>query len=359
MNPFFRIEMLPAQQGDCLWIEYGDPQHPSRVLVDGGTPETFAAFRQRLSQVPENDRRFELLIVTHIDNDHIGGALELLGERPPGLSFDDIWFNGWRHLPGSGFEEFGPVQGEKLTILLDQPGCPWNEHFNRHTVVVPDAGPLPAKALAGGMQLTLLSPGTQELSDLRPVWETECRKAGLDPAKPPPPPELVPQGVEVMGTLDINALAATPFKADTSEANGSSIAVLAEFGGHRALLGGDAHAGVLLRNVKRLAANAGQERLKLDAFKLPHHGSKANVSQALLAEIECPRYLFSTNGAQFKHPDKEAVARTIRFGGPGVELIFNYHSEFSALWESSSWMSQYGYRVDYPAMDNVGKVVEL
>ena len=32
----FRIDMLPAREGDCLWIEYGDPDHLNRMLVDGG-----------------------------------------------------------------------------------------------------------------------------------------------------------------------------------------------------------------------------------------------------------------------------------------------------------------------------------
>ena len=31
-----KIEMLLAGHGDCLWIEYGDPQAPRRVLIDGG-----------------------------------------------------------------------------------------------------------------------------------------------------------------------------------------------------------------------------------------------------------------------------------------------------------------------------------
>jgi hypothetical protein len=35
-----RIEMLPAQQGDALWIEYGDPAKPRLVLIDGGTKPT-------------------------------------------------------------------------------------------------------------------------------------------------------------------------------------------------------------------------------------------------------------------------------------------------------------------------------
>ena len=67
-----KIEMLRAGHGDCLWIEYGDPQHPRRVLIDGGATGTHKrALRPKLLGLPEKDRRFELLMVTHIDADHI------------------------------------------------------------------------------------------------------------------------------------------------------------------------------------------------------------------------------------------------------------------------------------------------
>ena len=32
----FTVEMLPAYLGDSLWVEYGNPQKPSRLLIDGG-----------------------------------------------------------------------------------------------------------------------------------------------------------------------------------------------------------------------------------------------------------------------------------------------------------------------------------
>ena len=31
----FRLEVLPARYGDCLWIEYGDAAAPRRILIDG------------------------------------------------------------------------------------------------------------------------------------------------------------------------------------------------------------------------------------------------------------------------------------------------------------------------------------
>jgi len=359
MTKIFRVHMLPARQGDCLWIEYGDPQFPHRVLIDGGTPGTINALQERISQLPVDERRFELLVITHVDSDHIGGTLALVNQNLPGLVFDDIWFNGWRHLPGSGFEEFGPVQGEELTTWLAAPGRPWNEHFHQKTVYVPDKGPLPVKDLTGGMKMTLLSPGKKELSNLRPKWEQECHKAGIDPAKPPPPLPPLPPGFEGMGAVNIDALAKSHFNQDTSEANGSSIALLAEFDGRRILLAGDAHAPVLLKNIQRQAKGDGQERMRLDAFKLPHHGSKANLSKELLNKIECPRYLFSTDGTQFKHPDREAAACVIRSGGPHPELLFNYRSEYNKLWDNTQWMEKYGYSVKYPDEHQEGLQVDL
>ena len=43
----------------------------------------------------------------------------------------------------------------------------------------------------------------------------------------------------------------------------------------------------------------------MDAVKLPHHGSRNNVSQELIEVIESRSYLFSTSGAVYKHPDRE------------------------------------------------------
>jgi hypothetical protein len=347
MDTCFRIEMLPAHQGDCLWIEYGDPEQPHRVLVDGGTPETYGEIKSRVLKLPQEQRQFELLIVTHVDSDHIGGTLDLLAKPEAGRSFRDVWFNGWAHLAESKLEDFGPVQGERLSkTLLGMADVPWNLHFLRHAVRVPDSGPLPVRKVEGGLTLTLLSPGADQLLALKPVWEAACTAAHLNPAKAPEPLPAPPPGFEAFGPPDVEAEANAPFVADTSEANGSSIAVLAEFEGRRILLAGDAHADVLEAGIARLVAPG--ERLHLDAFKLPHHGSKANTSRELLDKVDCGRYLFSTDGEQFRHPDEVTVARVIKFGGSAPELIFNYQTKFNLPWSDHTLKDQYGYCVSYP-----------
>ena len=62
----FRIEMLPAGHGDCLWVSYGPPGEPRHVLIDGGPPWTYTALRERIRRLPETRRELELLVVTEI-----------------------------------------------------------------------------------------------------------------------------------------------------------------------------------------------------------------------------------------------------------------------------------------------------
>lgn len=341
----FRLEMLPAEYGDCLWIEYGDKNKPYRILVDGGTEPSFDALQKRIKALDVNDRKFELLVITHIDDDHIGGILKLIDSMDVlKVRFEDVWFNGYRHLPESGLEEFGPVQGETLTTMLLNKQLPWNSAFSKKAARLLQ----PAVTLPGGMKLTVISPSLEELEKLKPVWAKACQDAGIDPNKPKTLIPDVPAGLEGMGPINVDALAATQFKCDDSKSNGSSIAILAEYDGCSTLLAGDAHPDVLLKGIELVCNDRGVEKMRLDAFKIPHHGSKANIDKQLLEKITCKRYLISTNGKKFRHPDKEAVARVIKFGGKDHELIFNYRSEFNEVWRDANLMAQHRYRVSYP-----------
>jgi hypothetical protein len=331
----FTVDMLAAQQGDAVWIEYGAPGAVHRVLIDAGTPASAALVRARIERMPPEERRFELLVVTHIDTDHIGGVLKLLAERPAGLAFGDVWFNAWRHIDRAGSSVLGPIDGEILSAVLDRLGWPWNEAFEGRAVMVPAAGPLPARRLPGGLSLTVLSPDESQLDRLRRRWRTVIRDAGLDPDDPDRWARLldkmarkgVASSILGGGLPDVDALARSPFEPDTAVANGSTIALLAEFEGRSCLLTGDAFPDVMLASARRLARERGKSRLSVGALKVPHHGSRHNVSPDLLGIVATSQYLFSTSGAIFGHPDDEAVARVLAAGtGPRTALHFNYPS---------------------------------
>lgn len=355
------IEMLPARQGDALWVEYGSPRR--RILIDGGVEETWEPLRERVEKQPMDERHFELLVVSHIDNDHIQGVLPLLELADElGVTFGDVWFNGFRHLPDTPIESLGPVEGERLTTLLVDKGLPWNERFGGRAVVIPPgADALPRIELDGGLSLTLLSPTPTQLERLRPVWKTIVDEHNLNPAVEPEPPVPLPEGVEALGAMpDVDSLAAKPFKSDTTKPNGSSIALLLEVeDGPSALLAADAFPTVVQESVERLLAERGEARLALDAFKLPHHGSRANINHGLLGLIDCPLHLFSSDGTQTKHPHPESVARVLATSKRPLDLAFNYLTKYNEPWRDSEAAEHYGYGLQVPPAGGSGLTVTL
>ena len=160
----FAIEMLPADNGDCLWIEYGDPYRPRRVLIDCGAVSAARTVASRIELIgAPSERVFELFVLTHIDADHINGVLPLFGNPDLNARFEDIWFNGWHQV--SRF--LSVKQGEDFSKLLEDPArsLPWNRavtsDHEKHPapMVLPSDEPPPTFDLAGGLRLTLLSPG--------------------------------------------------------------------------------------------------------------------------------------------------------------------------------------------------------
>ena len=298
------VEMLPVAHGDCIWIEYGQPQRKHRIIIDGGPGATYpAALGNRLTRLGDDDRRFELLVVTHVDTDHIEGALRAIQER--NVVFDDIWFNGWQHL---GPPERGAQQGAILDLLME--GRSWNRAFDEAAVVVHrhSDDTLPAVVCPVGPRSTLLSPGPQQLASLRSEWvltltEEACQAWQRRTCTPNP-------GRPSKGILTTGAGSGigSGNSATTAQLPTDRVSPFVfEYQDTNCLFAGDAHAPVLLSGLRRLVAEQSITRLKLDAFKLPHHGSMSNINKDLLALVDCDRFLISTNGDKYGHPDPQTV----------------------------------------------------
>lgn len=395
----FRLEMLPAAHGDCLWIEYGSGHTVHRILIDGGPAHTYPALRERILHLPADERRFELLVITHIDADHIEGVVRLLRESEAlNCTFERIWFNGRDQLnqvPDPAGQPLGALQGEMLGMLIADyearvGGEVWNRDLPERLAAVDRAsGHLPVVPLAGDCRLTLLSPDHDRLLELKDNWADELRKAGVTSGdlqtlklKLEASRNLRPLG-DVLGGEDeepeedrfelpaadnsdvANALgdvlggssgepgAEAPFGGDNSKANGSSIALLLEYPEDRPkacfLLAGDAWPGVLAASLDTLLPDP-DKRLSLTGFKLPHHGSVANISPELLARLNCTHYLISTSGAVFRHPHARAIELLLEThdgrGKPG--LHFNYLSTTTAAWSDPADQQAKGYQAFHP-----------
>lgn len=415
-----KLQMLPAGCGDCLWLEYGDGADTRVVIIDGGLRDTAAALRQRIEAACRARRTstldVELLVVTHIDNDHILGIIELLKAAPPSLRVKDIWFNGRPQLMGvpapavpnvrddeethkarktrsgrpadmmgggdddaaeendhediadrapwpSAADLLGPQQGDEFSQVLAALGFPWNKHprWNTEAVVVQEIGNLPVVTLDGNLRLTVLGPTLARLYKLSTAW-ADVLGGNDEPAGP-----QATDPADLLGRRDTwPPVWKDGERRDPSATNGSSIVLLAEYGPHTLLLAGDGHAPDLVAALNRLCRERNlppATPFPLAAFKLPHHGSENNLTRALLEKVDCSRYLVSTDGSTHRHPDHQALLRILRYSKRRPWLLFNYECDTTRPWRDakSDVVSEsfQDYDIGFPGNAEDGFILEL
>jgi beta-lactamase superfamily II metal-dependent hydrolase len=353
-----RIELLPARLGDCLLVEcLRDGRDPWRLLVDGGPTDTWPLLQDRLARLAADGQVVDVAVVTHIDSDHVGGMVPLLRDPAARAMVGDVWFNGEPHLPDEVRERVrsvtqGEAVGAALTGSARQAAVPWNAAFDGGAADVGEPGGFVAVPVPDGPAVTLLSPTTKRLTALGRRWRETLEEADAGDRRdreldtPSPLVDLLPLSARRTGS-------------DGSTPNGSSIAILLEHRGASVLLAADAFASVLTKGLTALAQHRGVDALAVDAVKVPHHGSRGNVSVAFVRAVPARHYLVSTNGDIFHHPDDEAVARIVTSAPRGATLWFNYRTPRTARWDDATLRAEHGYEVRYPADEAAGVVLTL
>jgi beta-lactamase superfamily II metal-dependent hydrolase len=346
----FRLTMFPADDGDCLLLTYGHSAPYRHIVIDGGRGSAYPFLRKRLLEIKEAGEEVELLVLTHIDADHIEGILKLAKDPDLPLTPLRTWYNGYAQM--EQIEPFGERQGDEYSALLDELEWPLNEEVHGGVI---STDTLPKLIDMAGLKLTIVSPDTERLRVMRARWSAwRTAQAAAAEAR-----EIKrQQGLQAMGrkpmpaVLDVDTLAA-PTPKDPEPPNGSSIAFIAEWDGKRVLLTGDAHPDVLAKALAPLAQAEGG-RVHIDLLKVSHHGSHGNTTQELVQLLDCSRFAISTSGNRHGHPDPQAIARLLKFS-PGGEktLYFNYRSERTTPWADKILEAQHNYRVVFPDAEGV------
>lgn len=357
----FTLTMHPASDGDCLQLSWGMPNDLHHALIDLGRSKNYKALAPRLKELAN----VELLVISHIDADHIEGAMPMVKASRPPFTPTDVWYNGYHHLEAAvkrraiGMHPLSVIQAEKLSEGIHKFGWPWNAAFAPSRIVSVDS-PLAAPiVLPGGLKITLLSPGDGELAALEPDWASELEDAHLRPFDPDLPDQGTVPGVHALSVLNVEALASEPFKPDCTTPNGSSIAFLAEYEDRSVLLGADAFPTVLERSLAQLRYSKNR-KLKVDLFKVSHHGSKANTSPALLEMLDCTRFAISTDGSRHGHPDTQSIARILK-NDPrrAKELFFNTAQPKTDVWKNATLQNEYKYNCIFPDDTEFGLTINI
>ena len=357
----YNIHLLPGSFGDAILIEYGQIENPKYILIDGGPFFAFDEIDKVLKEDYPELKSIELLVVTHIDIDHIDGIIVMLNQKKLPFEVKEIWFNGYDQINELIPDKLGAKQGEYLSALIKKLEIPHNQKFNNKAVIVGEK--LPVVELDEGMKLTLVSPTVKSLLSLKKKWDKTLKDAEITPGDKPGALKRLENDYryeykpkDLLGSIKMKKLLKHVTKDDKSPANLSSIAFIAEYDEVKCLFAADVPSNLLLESLNKIDD---KKRLKLDAWKLAHHGSKKSTSRLIMEKVECNKMLISTNGKRFYHPDTETIAKLIDSSNNDLELYFNYKTEYNKDWDKTYLKNKYKYKCFYPTEEHKGIRVEL
>lgn len=82
-----KIKFLRAFNGDSIWISFLENKNPRNIIINGGTGDTYQNNVKRTGELydvikstRDKKQNTDLLILTHFDDDHIGGILRWLNQ---------------------------------------------------------------------------------------------------------------------------------------------------------------------------------------------------------------------------------------------------------------------------------------
>lgn len=343
----FSLDVIRARKGDCLILHYGTADDPHLVMIDGGPKSVYTPhLRPRLEQI-RADRGLskneplpvDLLMVSHVDDDHIQGILDLtremiaadMNQKPQIVQVLGFWHNSFENiidhtpdeLTASFTNKFGAAsmegdppddltvepdgedeetikstlkvlasikQGAQLRHDAERLEFPRNAEFGEKLVLAEGKNSFD---MENGLTFTVVGPMLPELKKLHAKhqeWLNDLAEKGL--------------------TAE-DALAAY---VDKSVPNLSSIVVLAEADGKSMLLTGDARGDRILEGLELVELVEMGGKLEVDILKVPHHGSANNLDDDFFERIIAKHYVFSGNG-EHGNPERESLEMLLRARG--------------------------------------------
>ena len=236
-----KITFLPAFHGDCIIVSYVHEDIQRNILIDGGPPRTYPrVLKPALEKITSDKQNIDLLIVTHIDDDHIGGIKKLFEDTKLDRSFiKRVWFNSG-NLLFEKFEKTVNLEREVAIIPDDTVDMSINQGITLEKFLLKEGSwiksivdinfsdnPLP------NVKITILSPSENGLIKLHQNWQVEVDNQTNMSAD-----------VHSDYNVSISDLAKQEFKEDQSIPNGSSIAFLLELEDEKVLFLADSHPSV-------------------------------------------------------------------------------------------------------------------
>ncbi|MBK9961227.1 MAG: MBL fold metallo-hydrolase [Saprospiraceae bacterium] len=352
----FNIYVIQALNGDSMIIEYNDTRNSKYILIDGGPRTIFANFlNQELKRLVGNKGTLETIMVSHVDDDHISGIIDLFTllkeEKDNGVvlsyKINHLWHNTFPDtidLDGSissrlnninsifGQQGFSTVNsafavnsiidGNKLTALANVLAIKINDHTNnRYFSLDNNTNPI----IFDNLNFTIIGPSTENLKALNDKWK-----------------EWIEKQEEYINRNEINLASYS----DRSVPNLSSLVFITEGNGKTVLFTGDARGDYVYEGLKkRKLLKYGKAHF--DILKVPHHGSDRNVTREFFENITADQYIISADG-KHGNPDYATLAwivESAHMQQRNIEIFLTNKTDTINKFLKNYKMSEWGYKL--------------
>ena len=320
------IKFLKAGTGDSILIHH----HSHNILIDGGSDSKYLL--NEIEKIHQKEEFIDLLIVTHHDEDHIKGIIDLLklvvdGEYGNDNTFiKKVIFNSPRIILGTIVPLKNRLlsyrQAHELEELLNKTNVVWEKYTDKSDPINFD-----------DLRIDFLSPTEEDLekyidnksvylaSDFRCDWKS--------------PMPLLEKHINDRSQ-------------DTSILNKSSLVIKIECDDKKILLTGDVTPERFEMILNKLSAENENNPTYFDYIKLPHHGSYRSLNKNIIEKISCYNYIISTNSNKYFLPNKRALLKILKFlkrDKEQITFMFNYGEALDNLEITEKDKKDYNFRV--------------
>lgn len=358
-----KLRVFPSQKGDSLLLTSDDGKH---ILIDGGMKASYIKYVEpALQRIRAAGGVLDVVYVSHIDEDHIAGVLQLLDDtmawrvyryqqrngskasqpprgEPPEIK--NVWHNAFtdvikdnagsiqQMLAATATALSASTDPERLTwadtnrnlaqsvsqaigvsrrIATDQLNLPLNKQFGGKLALV--RGKEVVKI--GNLEFRVIGPFKVDLEKLLEEWNNWLR--AHQEAVRKLRRKAIADGRSVGNTfaelLDPLALQAEALgdRNKVTPPNLASLMFHVSDGAASMLLTGDGHSKDILAGLKHHGLLNTKGVTHFNLLKVQHHGSEFNIDKEFCSLVTADHYVFCGNG-EHQNPDPRVVELLVK-----------------------------------------------
>lgn len=384
------IKTFQSGSGDCIFFLLQEEERKYNIMIDCGD------YSPTIKGFVENTlgKQIDLLIVTHIDEDHILGVEQMIKETPD-LNIGKIIFNSYERPQGQPETPLTDFQKKRIVSIQSELNCVYRDAIENQVSATQAIKGLSKTILENPSlrdkwergytaldarkeidlnewgTIKILAPTMNEikvldekfrsvlfnelfveddnvvLNDNESLYEILIRYAELHDKEPFGDQPTASESLEER--LKKSAVE-NPKESCITSANKASLALAWEKNNKKVLFLGDAKPNLVVKGLLEQYPKV-EFPIEFEAIKVAHHGSHYNTTESLLNLIDSEHF-FITGGEERIRPSEAALGRILLRELKGAIIKRTLHVNYKTtlteqLSEDLAMQEKYHYDVDF------------